>query len=331
MLKDNKTLKFVLYTYLSIIFIFSVIFVPYKPIKLIKPSYYEIKREYKMKQINEHNRSGYTFLSDIAQGKEINGKRIFLQDLLFTIIFFLIVMFFKNREENKGIIYSKKQSHTPNLSNINTDKKANKLKNLVKLKTFITNGELKTIFSHIQFDNTQLESELLRFVLHYYAKILFNFSPDDPEHINIANILIHEINNIELYENQYIYNDHTDDMKKLYKLLYKYRKAYSHAELFTEANNQRRIESHFSTDVSYAFMVCSVFSVIQAVLKKINLSNIQLLSAALKSMNLLYEDSYDYSNIKHLHQVPNYVYLNIDEIVKKSMPENNTNDNVPVK
>ena len=161
--------------------------------------------------------------------------------------------------------------------------------------------------------NPELKSlEYIRIVLHYYAKVLYIFDPNQEE-ANSAVVLLliatEKISQANLEENKDILKiADIDDVTALSNIpiVQKHRFV---ATLYAGLG----VERHIKTDIPFRgylqHMAFSVLVLIQGVLTNLKRKEMEILQLSLKFMNEQYRGDVDFRDIKNLESVPTNAYV----------------------
>jgi len=187
--------------------------------------------------------------------------------------------------------------------------------NLIKLiSTRIVTDEAHRYFISFSKHHPQLQlPEFVRLILHYYAKILFNFDPSDPEMFQSAFILK---NMIQLLLDKGIRKDSNilqdadmDDVAKIVSSPPGNMPREIVATLFFVDTTQRHITTDIPINVYAQHMVFSVVVLIQAALIELDQDCISVLNRSLSAMNEAYDSGKSYSDMQNLAAIPTGAYL----------------------
>ena len=155
--------------------------------------------------------------------------------------------------------------------------------------------------------------EFVRLILHYYAKILFNFDPSDPEMSQSAFILRNMMNTILdkgiRKDSNALQSADIDDVAMMVSSPPKNVPRVIEATLFFVNTTQRHITTDIPRNVYAQHMVFSVVALLQAVIKEIDQEWIDVLNHSLANMNLAYTSGQSYSDIQNLAAVPTKAFL----------------------
>lgn len=154
-------------------------------------------------------------------------------------------------------------------------------------------------------------NEYVRLALHYYAKILFIFDPNQPEPIDAYELLQSAIDTISTanlsHDSNILRLADIDDVVRLSKpegKCYRYK-----AKLFALSAVQRRIETKIPFPKGYLqHMAFSVPILIQGVLQHLDESAIEIMKLSFKYMNEQYRSGLDYKQMKNMINVPISAY-----------------------
>jgi hypothetical protein len=187
--------------------------------------------------------------------------------------------------------------------------------NLIKLLSArIATDEDHRYFISFSKHHPQLEqSEFVQLVLHYYAKMLFNFDPSDPEMSNSAFILK---NFIDLVISNGIRNNSNifqivdiDDVVMMVSSPPRNVPRESVATLFFVSETQRQINTDIPNDFYAQHVVFSVMALLQTVLSEIDQESVDILIRSLANMNASYESGRSYSDMQNLATIPGEAYM----------------------
>jgi len=154
-------------------------------------------------------------------------------------------------------------------------------------------------------------NEYVRLALHYYAKVLFNFDPNQPESIDAYELLqsaIDKISSANLSNDSNILRlAEIDDVVRFSKpegKHYRYE-----AKLFALSGVQRCIKTKIPFPKGYLqHMAFSIPILIHGVLQYLDESAIEIMKLAFKYMNEQYRSGFDYKQMKNMISVPNSAY-----------------------
>ena len=155
--------------------------------------------------------------------------------------------------------------------------------------------------------------EFVRLILHYYAKILFNFDLSDPQMSqsasNLKNMMdsilargIRKDSNIlqaaDIHDAaMMVSSPPTNVLREIV------------ATLFFVNTTQRHITTDIPGNIYAQQMVFSVIALLQAVLREMDQEYIDVLNRSLANMNAAYNSGQSYSDIKNLEAVPTSAFL----------------------
>ena len=156
-------------------------------------------------------------------------------------------------------------------------------------------------------------SEYIRLVLHYYAKILFNFDPADEQMAWSAKILKEAMGTLLAHgirKDAHIFRIiDVDDVACMIPSHPKDSPLELVATLSYVSDTRRHIASIIPTSSSAQHMVFSVFALIHTTLHKMNKEQIDIMQRALLLMNTLYDGGQSYADMNNLVAVPEQAYL----------------------
>lgn len=155
--------------------------------------------------------------------------------------------------------------------------------------------------------------EFVRLILHYYAKMLFNFDPSDREMLHAASILksmVQSLINKGITKNSDILKDaDIDDVAGMTSCQPQNLPREIVATLYFVDEFRRAITTHIPRNVYTQHMVFSVAALIQAALIEMDQDSVDLLNRSLSRMNKNYGSGVSYSDIQCLESVPHDAYL----------------------
>lgn len=187
--------------------------------------------------------------------------------------------------------------------------------NLIKLlSAHIVTDEDHRYFISFSKHHPQLQlQEFVRLILHYYAKILFNFDPADPEMSQSAFILKNMIQSLldkGIRKDSNILQDaDIDDVAKMVSSPPQNMPRKIVATLFFLDTTRRHITTDIPRNVYAQQMVFSVVSLIYAALIELDQDCIDVLNRSLSGMNKAYDSGQNYSDMQNLETIPTGAYL----------------------
>ena len=187
--------------------------------------------------------------------------------------------------------------------------------NLIKLLSVcIVTDEDHWYFISFSKHHPQLQlPEFVRLILHYYAKILFNFDPSDPEMSKSAFILKNMIQSLldkGIRKDSNILQDaEIDDVAKVVHSSPRNMPREIVATLFFVDTTRRHITTDIPRNAYAQHMVFSVMALIQAALIELDQDCIDVLNRSLSSMNEAYDSGQSYSDMQNLTTIPTEAYL----------------------
>lgn len=184
------------------------------------------------------------------------------------------------------------------------------------------NALLKAIIAFDENDNATIQieklnpeiknDEYIRLVLHYYAKILYNFDPNQPEANQAYDLLLtatEDISEANLSDNPNILElADIDDVVTLVEnpIEQKYRFV---GTLFAGIGVERYVKTKIPLKLYLQHMAFTVPILIQGILHSLNINEIEILQLSLKSMNKQYGSGVDFRKLKNLVSVPIKAYI----------------------
>jgi hypothetical protein len=155
--------------------------------------------------------------------------------------------------------------------------------------------------------------EYVRLLLHYYAKILCNFDPLDPNMLISAGILKEAMNKLIMKgirkDTNILKNANIDDVVKIVSSKPHNIPRKIVATLYFMNTMQRHIVTDIPPNIYTQHAVFSVMVLLQSVLAEIDDECIDILNKALKHMNAAYASGNSFSTIENLASVPTKAYL----------------------
>lgn len=162
--------------------------------------------------------------------------------------------------------------------------------------------------------HTQLQlPEFVRLILHYYAKMLFNFDPSHPEMSQSAFILKNMVHSVLAKgirkDSNILQAAGIDDVAMIVSSPPRNVPREIVATLFFVDTTQRHITTDVPANVYAQHTVFSVMALLQAVLGEIDQECIDVLNRSLASMNAAYGSGQSYSDIRNLAAIPTRAYM----------------------
>lgn len=187
--------------------------------------------------------------------------------------------------------------------------------NLIKLLSarIVTDEEHRYLVSFSKHRPQLQFSEFVRLILHYYAKMLFNFDPSDPEMSQSSFILKNMIRSLldkGIRKDSNILQDaEIDDVAKMVSSSPGNMPREIVATLFFVDTTRRHITTDISRNAYAQHMVFSVAALIQATLIELDQDCINVLNRSLSNMNDAYDSGQSYSDMQNLVAIPTEAYL----------------------
>lgn len=155
--------------------------------------------------------------------------------------------------------------------------------------------------------------EFVRLILHYYAKILFNFDPSDPEMVQSATILrkmMDRVLTVGIKRDSNILDvADISDVARIVSSRPNNVPRQIVATLFFVNTNRRNITTDIPPDIYAQHMVFSVMVLLQSILAEIDDDCINVLNRSLKNMHSSYDAGQSFSEMENLAVVPTTAYL----------------------
>ena len=155
--------------------------------------------------------------------------------------------------------------------------------------------------------------EFVRLVLHYYAKILFNFDPSDPQMAQSASTLKRMMDSVVTEgvdkDSDILTVANIDDVAQIVTSRPKNDPREIVATLFFVSATRRHITTDIPTNTYVQQMVFSVMVLLQVVINQLDEECVDVLIRALSRMNEAYSLGQEYSDMDSLSSVPNMAYL----------------------
>ena len=186
--------------------------------------------------------------------------------------------------------------------------------NLIKLlSTRIVTDEDHRYFISFSKHHPQLQlPEFVRLILHYYAKILFNFDPSDQEMYQSAFILRNMMKSVLRKgirkDSNILFDADINDVATMDSSAPGNKPREIVATLFFIDTMQRHITTDIPRNVYAQHMVFSVMALIQAALNELDQECIKVLNRSLSNMNEAYDSGWSYSDMNNLVTLPVAAY-----------------------
>jgi len=187
--------------------------------------------------------------------------------------------------------------------------------NFIKLLSArIVTDEDHSYFISFSKHHPQLQlAEFVRLILHYYAKILFNFDPSDSEISQSAFILKNMIRSLLekgiRKDSNVFQHAEIDDVAKIVSSSPGNMPREIVATLFFVDTTRRHITTDIPRNAYAQHMVFSVAALIQASLIELDQDCIDVLNRSLSKMNEAYDSGQSYSDMQNLAAIPTGAYL----------------------
>jgi hypothetical protein len=157
------------------------------------------------------------------------------------------------------------------------------------------------------------QSEFVRLILHYYAKMLFNFDPSDPQMAWSASILKNMVQSVATKETRkdsnILQSADISDVAMMVSSPPANVPREIVATLFFVDLTQRHITTDIPRNAYAQHIVYSVAALLQAILREIDQESADILSRALVNMNAAYDSGEPYSDMKNLVTIPTGAYM----------------------
>ena len=155
--------------------------------------------------------------------------------------------------------------------------------------------------------------EFVRLILHYYAKILFNFDPSDPEMSQSALILKNMVQSILdegiRKDSNILQNADIDDAATMVSSPPGNKPREIVVTLLFVDTTRRHIMTDIPRNAYAQHMVFSVMALIQATLNELDQDSIDVLNYSLSGMNEAYDSGQSYSDMQNLAAIPTNAYM----------------------
>jgi hypothetical protein len=155
--------------------------------------------------------------------------------------------------------------------------------------------------------------EFVRLILHYYAKILFNFDPADPEMSQSAFMLKNMIQSLLdkgiRKDSNILHDADIDDVATMVSSPPVNSPREIVATLFFVDTSRRHITTDIPRNVYAQHTVFSVMAVIQSALNEMDQDCIDVLNRSLSGMNDVYDSGQSYSDMQNLADIPTKAYM----------------------
>ena len=191
--------------------------------------------------------------------------------------------------------------------------------NLTKLLSahIITDEDHRYFISFSKYHPQLQLAEFIRLVLYYYAKILFNFDPADPQMSAAALLLKKTIQSLldkGIHKDSNILKDaNIDDVVMMVSSPQWFLPRNKPREIvatlfFVDTTKEQLILTDIPKNVYIQHLVFSVMVLLQAVLEKLDQECIDVLNRSLSNMNKHYDSGESYSDIQNLATIPTIAY-----------------------
>lgn len=189
-----------------------------------------------------------------------------------------------------------------------------KPKSIELIRVCIVTDEDHQYFISFSKHHPQLQlPEFVHLILHYYAKILFNFDPSDPEMSQSAFILKNMIQSVldkGIRKDSNILQDaEIGDVAKVVSSTPGNIPREIVATLLFVDTTRRHITIDIPRNAYTQHMVFSVAALIQATLNELDQDCIDVLNRSLSNMNKAYYSGKNYSEMQNLEAIPTEAYL----------------------
>lgn len=189
--------------------------------------------------------------------------------------------------------------------------------NLIKLLSarIVTDEDHRYLVSFSKYHPQLQLPEFVRLVLHYYAKMLFNFgfAQSDPEMVQagfmLKNMIALLVANGIRKDTNILQTADISDVAMMAPYPPRNIPREIMATLFFVSATQRHITTELPRNVYAQHIVFSVAALIQAVLGEIDEECINVLNRSLANMNAAFDSGESYSNMQTLAVVPTRAYL----------------------
>ncbi len=155
--------------------------------------------------------------------------------------------------------------------------------------------------------------EFARLVLHYYAKMLFNFDPADPKMALVADFLQAAMRNVLAQgirsDSDILQAADIGDVARVVGLPPHNIPREITATLYFVSAIHRHIITNVPRNIYAQHAAFSVFALLQAALKEMDGVCLDILQKALSEMNARYESGESYSELSNLSVIPNMAYV----------------------
>lgn len=186
--------------------------------------------------------------------------------------------------------------------------------NLIKLLSarIVTDEEHRYFISFTKHHPQLQLPEFVRLILHYYAKMLFNFDPSDREMSESALILKNTIQSVLdkgiVKDSNILQEADIDDVARMVSSVPGNNPRKITATLFFVDTTRRRITTEIPRNAYAQHMVFSVITLIQAALNELDQECIEVLNRSLSNMNEAYDSGQSYSDMNNLVAIPVAAY-----------------------
>jgi hypothetical protein len=177
----------------------------------------------------------------------------------------------------------------------------------------VTDDEYRYFVTFSQHHPQLQLPEHVRLVLHFYAKILFNFDPSNEEMAQAARQLKEMMDRLLVdgveKGSQVFSAVGIADLARMTTVRPTNRPREIVAVLYFVDTIQRHITTDIARDLYVQHAVFSVFALLQAVLTHVDEECVDTLGRALANMNRVYDLGQSYSELQNLAAIPTQAYL----------------------
>lgn len=191
--------------------------------------------------------------------------------------------------------------------------KIERKQNILLCAVILTDEDFRFLVEFNTHDANIKNDEYVRLVLHYYAKILFNFDPNDVQMAGAAKVLKSMMDAILTArigkDSNILKLGNIDDVAKMVSSPPKNVPRKIVAKLYSSADNQRVITTDIPVNAYAQHMVFSVVALLHAIVGILDEPSISILNTSVKYMNMSYKSGVSHSDIHNLIKIPNEAYF----------------------
>lgn len=155
--------------------------------------------------------------------------------------------------------------------------------------------------------------EFVRIILHYYAKMLYNFDPSDEEAAKSAAILQSLVDSLLTVgirlDSDILPLVNLDDVVQMVDMPPQNNPRKISTTLYFVSPTQRYVTTEFPREVYHQHLVFSFFALLKASLHEMDSECVDILDRALRTMNKAYDSGESFSSMESMARIPTEAYL----------------------